>query len=265
MTIWLKQVITFWLMPLQLALSLIVAGMVLGFSKRFVRLGRALALSGFAVLLVSSNRIFSKWLIGSLEAPYSSMPEFVAGQALPEQLAACEYVVVLGGGHAGASYLPAINALHPSSLFRLGEGIRLVRQLPNAKLVLSGAGMPGEPSHAMMLARAAASLGMDRDRIVLSESPRDTESEAAELKRALGPTRVAVVTSAWHMRRAVALLRQQGLDVLPCPTDFLYKRKSDWDWNDWMWDAASLTNTSRAAHEHLGYLWAWLRKQVPSN
>ena len=36
----------------------------------------------------------------------------------------------------------------------------------------------------------------------------------------VGDARVALVTSAAHLPRAVGLFRQKGIETVPCPTDF---------------------------------------------
>ena len=62
-------------------------------------------------------------------------------------------------------------------------------------------------------------LGVARDSIAYSEEPRNT-AEEAELMKANGVDAIALVTSAWHMKRARMLFERSGLKVFSSPTDF---------------------------------------------
>ena len=62
-------------------------------------------------------------------------------------------------------------------------------------------------------------MGVARNAIVFSENPRNTAEEAALMKSS-GIEAVALVTSAWHMKRARMLFGRNGLRVVPSPTDF---------------------------------------------
>ncbi|HVU24851.1 MAG TPA: ElyC/SanA/YdcF family protein [Opitutus sp.] len=254
---WLKKVLAFWLMPLPFCLLLLGAGVWLARTRR-PRLGRGLVALALLLLVLASNKAVSTWLLQPLEYAYPPLPEFAAGSP-PPALARCRYVAVLGGGNGDTAGLAAVNNLSPSSQSRLMEALRLLRALPDAKLVVSGANAPGRPSHAAELAQAAVSLGADPARIVRLDSPRDTDDEAVALRRLVGDEPFALVTSAWHMRRAMALVRHQGLHPLPCPADYRAHPPAHPYWTDYTWDLDSLDRSTRAVHEQVGYLWEWLR------
>jgi uncharacterized SAM-binding protein YcdF (DUF218 family) len=260
---WLKKFVSFWLMPVPFCLTLLVIGTCYLFSPRLNRLGRRLVAMGSLLLLLFANKFVSTALIQPLEQRYPAVPEYAAGAPLPRRLAECRYIVVLGGGHGDVAALSATNKLSSSGLARLVEGVRLARLLPQAQLVVSGpGGAPGLPSHASVLAQAAVSLGLDRSRIILIDQAHDTEDESHAAKAIVGSAPTALVTSAWHMRRAVGLFRHAGVAVLPCPADYLSKTSGYFRWIDLSWDAESLTRSSCAVSENIGYLWVWLRGKV---
>lgn len=261
MGFWLKKTVSFWLMPLPLCLAVLTIGALLLWTTRRARLGRWLVAVAAALLLTLSNRIVSTWLVRPIEAAYPPVPELIAGQPLPSDLAACRYVVVLGGGHGDVAAFSAVNQLSSAARGRLAEGLRLWRALPGAKLVVSGRGAPNQPSHAAVLATAAISLGADPTRIVRLDTPRDTEEEATALSGLIGRTPFALVTSATHLRRATALMRRAGLHPLPCPSDYT-SREEDFRWADCLWDVESLGRSTWAVYERLGYAWSWLRGRV---
>lgn len=259
---WAKKFVSFWLMPLPLCLTLLAAGLlVLAFTQRR-RLGRSLVVTASVLLLLFSNKVVSTWLVHPLEAKYAPAPEFSPEKPLPPSLAACRFIVVLGGGHSDVAGLSATQQLSPSGLGRIVEGVRLARALPEARLVMSGPGVGNNPTHASVLARAAQSLGIERQRISLIETARDTEEEAAAMRAIAGREPVALVTSAWHLPRAAALFRKAGVDVVPCPADFTARMNGDFRWVDLTWDTASLERSTWAVRERIGYLWVWLRGKV---
>jgi uncharacterized SAM-binding protein YcdF (DUF218 family) len=258
----LKKFVAFWLMPLPFCLTLFVIGVGLLWSRRRQQLGRFVLTVAVALMLLLSNKVVSTWLLQPLEAAYPSMPDFVAGQPLPPGLAACRYVVVLGGGHGDTPGLSAMNKLSESARARIVEGVRIVRVLPDAKLIVSGMGAPGMPTHAEILAESAESLGIDASRIIRLDSPRDTENEALALREIVGDRPFALVTSAWHMRRAAALMRHAGLQPVPCPTDYKARPSPHPPLSDYTWDTESLGRSTSAIYERIGYLWARLRGKV---
>ena len=259
---WLKKFVSFWLMPLPLCLTLLALGLVFLLLTRRTRLGRGPLITGVVLLGLFSNKLVSTWLVRPIETTFAAIPEFVAGAAIPAELARCRYVIVLGSGHHHATGIAANNQLSESALARITEAVRLARILPQARLILLGAGEEGYPSHASVLERAALDLGVSPDRIIRIETARDTEDEANAVRRLIGDAPAALVTTAWHLPRSAALFLGAGVDVLPCPTNFTTPPQGGVKWNEFDWDVASLERSTAAVRERLGYAWVWLRRKV---
>lgn len=194
-------------------------------------------------------------------APPIPAPAVPAG--LPEPLRAAAFVAVLGGGHGDAAALPAGQRLSPSARARLVEGLRLALALPDTWLVVSGPRndpydpQPSDLTHARTLADSAVELGFPRERIVEIDTARDTVEEIDALRLLAGDERVALVTSAWHLPRAMKLAAAARLDAFPCPADYLGGRNEKIGRLAYVtWDADSLMNTTRAWREYLGQGWA---------
>lgn len=261
MFFWLKKTIGYWLMPFPLSLVLLGLGVILLFTRR-QRLARAAVVLSLLLLGLMGNKMLSVALVRPLETRFAAIPEIAPGAPLPPALAECRYVAVLGGGNGHSPGVSALSLLSVSGRSRLTEGVRLMRALPHAKLIVSGPGdkdRPERPSHAVVLARAAMSLGIPEDRIELIDHARDTEEETAAIQRKAGTARVALVTSAFHMPRSMALARHAGLDAVPCPTDYSSHADGTWGWPDLLWDLESLDRSTRAVRERLGMLWITLR------
>ena len=192
-------------------------------------------------------------------------PAPAAPAGVPEPLRAAAFVAVLGGGHGDAAALPAGQRLSPSARARLVEGLRIALALPDAWLVLSGPRndpyhpRPSDLTHARTLADAAVELGFPRERIVEIDTARDTAEEIDAIRLLAGDERVALVTSAWHLPRAMKLAAAARLDAFPCPADYLGGRDERIERLAWVtWNADSLMNTTRAWREYVGQGWAAL-------
>ena len=70
---------------------------------------------------------------------------------------------------------------------------------------------------------------------------------------------MAVVTSAWHQPRAMALFRGAGADALACPSDYRAHHDDPVSFDDFLFDAESLARSSFALRERIGLLWITLR------
>ena len=255
MLYWLKRILSFPALPLPTAVILMVAGAILLRTKRR-RLGRiAIVLAAVLVVTVTNGSV-AHLLTDPLERRYAPVPE-LHGE-VPAALANAQAVAVLGSGHLDDPGLSAINQLYPVGLSRLMEGVRLLRHLPQAQLIVSGAPGLSRLSHARVSETAALSLGVEPSRIVRLDDPRDTHDEVAELRRRLGDKPFVLVTSAAHLPRAMAMCQRAGLHAYPAPADFML---DEWTWSDLVtWDARALNASTRSLHEWVGLLWAWLRR-----
>ncbi len=263
MLFWLKKAVSYWLMPLPFCLALLVAGLLLLRSTRHPRAGRWLLWTAALLLLAFSNKQVSVALLRPLESQYAAIPEVPSGAPVPTALAGCRTIVVLGGGHADTPGLAATQKLSASATARIVEAVRLARLLPQATLIVSGPGAEGAPTHAAVLAAAAVSLGVEPGRIRQIDTARDTDDEAQAIRQRLGPEATfALVTSAWHMPRAVGLMRRAGLRPVACPTDFLSRVNARTTASDWLCDVSGLEHSTWAVYERLGTLWARLQGKL---
>lgn len=98
-------------------------------------------------------------------------------------------------------------------------------------------------------------LGVPKDAVVFSEEPRNTAEEARWLKKS-GVNKIALVTSAWHMKRARMLFERQGFEVVPAPTDFemSYVAESNLSCRNFFPSADGVARNTVAMKEWVGLL-----------
>jgi len=260
----LKKFVASFLMPLSAALIALWAGWWLMRTERGARFGKALLLGGLLILTLASNKGIGIVLLRGLEREYPPQPAFTALSVSSSPLAKCRSIVVLGGGHADAANLSANNRLSSSALSRLVEGVRIARAFPHTELWVSGPrANDGSETHASVLKSAAMSLGIEETRIATIDDGVDTAGEAAAVRLRAGGHAVALVTSAWHMPRAVALFERAGVSVVPCPADYNARVNDDFRPSDYLgFDLSGLERTTKAVYERLGLTWARLTGQL---
>ena len=169
-----------------------------------------LALSG--VYLVSTP-----WLALALNAPLERVSPPLTATALPP----FDAIVVLGGGKRMAPE-SGQEEPGPDTLQRLRYAARLARLSGRPVLVRGGAPLGGTPEAETMARTLRDEYGITpRWREAESLNTRDNARLSAVLLRAAGVHTVALVSQGWHLRRAAALFREQGLTVVPAPTGFV--------------------------------------------
>ena len=239
------------LMPLPVCLALGVVGWILWTRGRRKKTGQAMVALSFLLLAVLGLPPVASALVGRLER---STPAFSGGPV--------DFVVVLGSGHVSDPDLPVSSRLSEVALFRLVEGLRIAQAQPLSTLVLSGYGGADPRPNAEVYRDVALALGFPVARIVTEGRPRTTREEAELLEPMLRGHRFALVTSATHMSRALALFRARGLTPVPAPTGYLSARVPGLRAFDLVPDAASLALTRRAWYEVLSRAWARVRGDV---
>ncbi|MCW2120292.1 YdcF family protein [Flavobacterium sp. 7A] len=178
----------------------------------------AYSLIVIVLFLVCSTSYIPKKLINSIEIKFKP----IATSTLHSSR--LYYVYVLGAGASADSRLPPIMNLSSTTLTRLVEGIRIYNRLPHVILVTSAAMKGRRISQAELSKEAAVSLGVKKQNILMLETPTSTLEEAMAFKHRFGTKKnIILVTSALHMPRAVEIFSDQGIKVIPAPTDYLYK------------------------------------------
>lgn len=140
---------------------------------------------------------------------------------------------------------------------RLTKTAELSRLYPDARILLSGGLgdllLEGGKSEAAIARDFLVEIGVPKERIEIEERSRNTCENAVESKAVAAPRpgqTWLLVTSAFHMPRAVACFRAAGFPAIPYPVDYLVRR-SDLD-RPVSTASTGLYLADLAAHEWLG-------------
>lgn len=228
MFFYLAKGLWFLLQPSTLIALLIGYGAILIWTG-WARWGRRFVTTGAILLLVAGLSPLGNALILPLEDrfPRANLddPPPPAG------------FIILGGAEdrlvGSARRVPALN----EAAERMVEAAILARLYPEAKIAFSGGdagilyrtGNEAEGAETLLTA-----LGVRQDRLILEAKSRDTYENAVFLKEELtrlgelGPgKRWLLITSAYHMPRAMGAFRAAGFDVEPWPVDYRTRGAAD--------------------------------------
>ncbi len=243
--------------PLGFACMLLIAAILVRKSKKLQRMILVIAL---LLLWVGGNRWVAYGLARSLEQRYRT----------PSPIPPMEVVVVLGGGTT-APEEPRTMVEVNSAGDRLIYAAQLLREQKASYILVSGGLLDWEDrstTPADDMASLLVWMGVPPEAIWLQDESANTYEDAlysAQILRQKEINEILLVTSAWHMPRAVRLFEAQGLEVVPLPTDYNVTQQG-WDQMlagdframilDLFPSAGHLSLTTRMLKEYIG-LWIY--------
>ena len=241
-----SKVFWFFIQPLNLAIFLLLAGLLAALA-RWRRFAAVFCVASFSIFALSAWTSLGALLLNPLEErfPRPALPETVHG------------IVVLGGGFEGAINLARGSYELNSGGDRFVEAAILARRFPQAKLVVSGGTgtlVTAGEADADTAPRLLTALGVEPARMIMENRSRNTYENAVFTREMVAPEPEQtwlLVTSAFHMPRSMALFRKAGFPVLPWPVDYRTSGREGFGLfrdnpND------SLQNTTLALREWIG-------------
>jgi uncharacterized SAM-binding protein YcdF (DUF218 family) len=197
-------------------LILLGLGTGLLFTRRR-RLGVGLVACAASALFAIGILPLGAWLLAPLEN------RFPPRKALPDRV---HGVIVLGGSLDHDLTVARRQLVLRDPGERLVALLRLARRYPEARLVLAegrGSLGPRELEEALPAKPFFADLGIDRGRVIVEYHARNTYENGLLTKRLVNyqtGQQWILITSAWHMPRAVGVFRKAGWPVIPYPVDY---------------------------------------------
>jgi uncharacterized SAM-binding protein YcdF (DUF218 family) len=247
-----KKIVSRLIYPLGTALAALVIALIT-LKRGRTKISARLLLAATIFLFMFSMPITGQVLLAPLE-------KWAGDPINPKDLKRekIRYIVVLGGGIEEGAAVGQLQA-GSATLFRFMEAFRLYRQIPKAGLILSG-GTPNreEVGCAKAMADLAERLGIPDSDYILESDSWDTGDQAKRLRTIMGIERFALVTSASHMPRSMAVFRANGLDPIPAPAHFITRRVAI-TYRSFLPGAGGLGLSEQAIHEYAGLVWLKLK------
>jgi uncharacterized SAM-binding protein YcdF (DUF218 family) len=209
----------FWLLaqPSSIITLILTVGTVT-IGTAHVRCGRKMLIGGLVSLLIVGLSPLDDWLMVPLEGRFARATLEVGGPVAG--------IIILGGAGDQIPGPPREIAPLNEAAERFTEAVALSRHLPQARVVFSGGSSPllsAQPPEAAIATKLLQALGVAKERITLEERSRDTFENAVFTTQLLAPQpheRWLLITSGWHMPRAIGCFRRVGFNVEPWPVDF---------------------------------------------
>jgi uncharacterized SAM-binding protein YcdF (DUF218 family) len=255
----LKKFLTAWLLPPGLFVALLLVGAI--FSRKHKAQMVFLLFMAMGTYLAALGPVANSLLI-PLENQYTvpDMHDLRDSQV---------YVVLMGGMDDKGMDVFGQGTLASDSTARLSAAYRLYRMARKPIIISGGSAVPSGIPESEIGKRFLTKLGVRNDHIMIETRSRDTHENASytkELCAGRGVSKIVLVTSAYHMKRAMMLFAPLFRDVSPCPSDFrAFSGQSGI--RRFFPDAESLHGTSIALRERLGILFyhtnSW--RKNPSN
>lgn len=241
MLLLLKKIVSALILPPTSLILLAFVGLWL--TRKRPKTGRSLTALSLTVLLILSLPVTGNALLQSLETtpPISEA-----------QLKDIQAIVILGGGKNNeAPEFGNQDTVNRWTLQRLRYGAYLQQQTGKPILATGGAPFGGLPE-AEAMAEALQRDFHAKD-IWVEDQSKDTVENAtfsASILKERGIQRIALISQAWHLPRAIQLFEQQGLTVYPAPTG--YTNEDNEPVIRWLPKASALDKSSMALKEYLG-------------
>ncbi len=206
--------------------------------KRYYRVGIVNCLIGIFIWMFSISPL-SNALLNELESNFY-IPKKPEGDVV---------ILLSYGTYENVPDLSGTGTPEPGMYGRLVTAIRIQKML-NVPIIASGTGGP-------IIKRFLIDLGIPSKMIITEEKSRDTIGNAGQTKeicKKYGFQQPLLVTSAYHMKRAILSFKKINMDVTPIPADFKTSKNMKYRWENYLPNVSNLEITSLAMHEYLGLL-----------
>ena len=226
---------------------------------RWWRWGRRLVTLVAVVGVLLAVIPVGSWLFGFLEDRFP---------AVSEPLARVDGVIVLGGVVDPVMTKARGQVSVGSGVERLLAMARLAKRYPKARIIFTGGSgslTRQDMKEAHAIPPLLKQLGVDPARVIFEDQSRNT-AENAEFSLRLAKPKPGetwlLVTSAFHMPRAVGSFRKVGWAVVPYPVDYSTDGETAaslrFDF------ATGMGSLAVAIHEYLGLVFYWLDGKTDS-
>jgi uncharacterized SAM-binding protein YcdF (DUF218 family) len=248
----LSKILGFFAIPSNVVIAIGLLGVLL-LSTRFARAGRRLMVASLLLIALTGLSPLGNALILPLEQRF---PPWDAVRGEPAG------IVVLGGAVTSDVAAARNDVALNEAAERMTAAVELARRYPNARIIFSGGegnlAYGGNESEAAL--KLFERLGVAPGRIATEDKSRNTVENAVFSKQIAMPKageRWLLVTSAYHMPRAIGVFRKVGFAVEAYPVDWRTRGPQD-AYRPFPSLADGLRRTDTAVREWAGLVVYWL-------
>lgn len=242
MMIYLHKILPLIFSPLILIIILIIWGLIFESKK--------ISYFGIIILITCSMPIISQNFIIYLESDYELKK--------PSDVKSANAVVVLSGMLRTIKTKHGLSYEWGEGVDRIFAGIKLFQLNKAPTLILTRGKLPwsiGLPE-GEYLRNVAIKFGVPRENILLTENVENTDQEAKAIKKLflIDNPEIILITSAYHMPRALKVFEAASIKVIPFPVDFRHEAKKI-TFMEFIPSAKSLQITSSFVREMIGRMY----------
>src|SRR5580704_6959383 len=219
----LSKTLGFFTWPSNFLISIGVVGLIL-LCTRWRRLGSWLVVTSLVLVVLAGYSPLGNVLVLPLEQRF---PPWDPSHGAPDG------IVMLGGVISPSISLERGTIALKEGAARFVATVELARRYPNARIVISAGTnslIYDDEPEAGVAVKEFEALGIPHDRIFAEEQSRNTVENAVFSRLIANPQpgeRWLLVTSAYHMPRAVGTFRAAGFPIQPYPVDYQTRGPGD--------------------------------------
>jgi uncharacterized SAM-binding protein YcdF (DUF218 family) len=245
----------FWMLasPINLLLFGAFVGLLLCYG-RHARFGRALALSAILILVAAAALPVGVLLMSPLENRFPQPPA---------DLAPPEGIIVLGGAINDQASAARGQTVFDEGGERLTEAVILAKRYPQARVVYtsgSASFTPATSTEALQARKLMSQMGIAPERITIEDRSRNTDENARFTAAIVHPEpsqRWLIVTSAFHIPRAMGVFAKAGFHAVAYPVSFYTLGRWSGDLRLSFKSERNLRVFETAVHEWIGLAAYW--------
>lgn len=240
----------YFMVPLMRPLSLVLLFLLLALMIKRARVG--LIAAAVLLLFLFGYPLLPRMLHQPLVSRYASVTAPLDNIT--------NIVVLACGSFATDPAIPANGRADRESLYRFLEGVRLHRDIPGSRLLVSVSHSTAPAEAVLLLDDLADLAGVDREKVLAIAGAHDTREEALLMRGLVGTNQFYLVTSDYHMRRSMMTFEQQGMHPLPAPAGSCGRGEIERPLmaESFFPSAGNIRNADQAIHEYIGLFWAKL-------
>lgn len=210
---------------------IILIGIVFVFSSKKYKLGRILLIIGLALYYIFSITPTVDLLLKPLEQEYSTVSDIQKADKI---------ALLLGG--------------RESDVLRSSEVLRIAHLTDHTtQIIISGTDSQNPNSgEALAVRNFFINRGVPKDNIIIEGNSRNTKENVKNIYDIVGDEHFFLVTSAYHMKRAMLEFEKLGANPIPAPIDF--KSVGEYGILSYIPNSKNLRNSDLAIHEYFGII-----------